>query len=60
MAFKIETVEEYVARNYESKAAFARSLGVTRQQVNRWLSDKFIVLDGKLYSLRLNFDTGER
>ena len=60
MAFKIETVEEYIARNYESKAAFARSLGVARQQVNRWRSSNFVVVDGKLYSLRLNFDTGER
>lgn len=43
---------EYILENYESRTAFAESQNVSKTQVNIWIRDNFIVLNGKLYSPR--------
>ena len=44
---------EYINQHHNgNKAAFARSQGVKRQQVTKWVKGGFIVQDGKLYSPR--------
>lgn len=47
------TLQEYINQHYNgSQAEFARAAGVQRQQVTQWISKKFIVVDGALYSPR--------
>lgn len=42
---------EYIAKNYESQAAFARAVGVKPGQVSYWLSRGYVVIDGSLYGV---------
>lgn len=41
----------YIDLHHQGVAAdFARHMGVTRQQVNKWLSDGWVVINHQLYS----------
>jgi len=44
-----KALTDYIKANYPSKAAFGRSQGITRQQVNVWINNGYIVLDGTIY-----------
>lgn len=44
---------DYIALNYSgNQSAFARHMGVSRQKVNGWISDGWIVVNNQLYSPR--------
>lgn len=44
---------DYIAANFGgNNSEFARHMGVTRQKVNDWLNNKYIVVDNMLYSPR--------
>jgi len=45
-------LSDYIAQNYKSQADFARAQNVARSQVQEWINNGFIVVDGKLYSPR--------
>ena len=49
---RAENLSDYIKRKYESKAAFAKSIGVNRQQVNTWNNGGFVVIRDTLYSQR--------
>lgn len=50
------SVADYIIEcGFESKAEFARSIGVSRQQITQWMDKKFIVIDHVLYSRRRSF-----
>lgn len=40
---------DYISKHYPSKASYARAQGITRQQVNVWVNNGYIVLDGTIY-----------
>ena len=47
------SLAEYIDIKYlGNQADFARTQGVAPAQVTQWLKKDFIVVDGKLYSLR--------
>lgn len=47
------TLRDYIDAFYDcNNSEFARQQGVTRQQVNEWLSKDFIVMHDTLYSPR--------
>jgi len=49
----MQSLRNYIAKKYNSsQSEFARANGVSRQQVTQWLNKDFIVVDGKLYSVR--------
>lgn len=53
MMVKMQSLRNYIAKKYNSsQSEFARANGVSRQQVTQWLNKDFIVVDGKLYSVR--------
>jgi hypothetical protein len=42
---------DYIQQHYGgNQSAFARAMGVPRQQVTRWLVGEWIVYNGRLYS----------
>ncbi|MEB6856429.1 hypothetical protein NA898_03295 [Proteus cibi] len=41
-----------------NKSAFAKSMGVTPQQVTKWVNDDWIIVDGTLYSPRRDLTRG--
>ncbi|ASV45071.1 helix-turn-helix domain-containing protein [Klebsiella phage LASTA] len=44
-------LKEYIDLNFAgNRAAFARSIGTTRQHVNKMLNGEWIVFQGKLWS----------
>lgn len=43
-------LQEYIQKNFASSAEFARACGVLPQQVSKWLSKGYIVVEGKLYA----------
>jgi hypothetical protein len=44
---------DYIAAHFGgNQSEFARHMGVSRQKVNGWISDGWIVVDDKLYSPR--------
>jgi len=44
---------EYIAAYFGgNQSAFARHMGVNRQQANRWINEGWIVVSGTLYSPR--------
>ena len=44
---------DYIAANFAgNQSAFARHMSRSRQKVNGWIKDGWIVVDGKLYSPR--------
>lgn len=46
-------LESYIAVFFGgNQAEFARHMGVNKQQVTKWLKDKWIVMNGSLYSPR--------
>jgi DNA-binding transcriptional regulator YdaS (Cro superfamily) len=46
-------LSEYVMLHFSgNQSEFARHMGVSRQKVNGWVADGWIVVDGKLYSPR--------
>ena len=45
-------LSDYILKKYITQAAFARSQGVTRQQVTKWINADFIVVGGVMYSPR--------
>ncbi|MBW5840757.1 hypothetical protein H0I54_02895 [Yersinia kristensenii] len=47
------SVTEFIIINFGgNKAAFARHMGVTPQQVTKWVNDEWIVVGNKLYAPR--------
>ena len=53
-------LSDYIIKKYITQAAFARSQGVTRQQVTKWINGDFIVVNGKLYSLRRDLNNNNQ
>ena len=52
------TLLEFITARFEgNQSAFARAQGVSRQQVNEWLSKGFIVVGEQLYSPRRELKT---
>lgn len=44
---------DYIEANFSgNQSAFARHMGKSRQKVNGWIRDGWIVVDGRLYSPR--------
>jgi hypothetical protein len=43
---------DYINQNFKSKAEFSRLMGVTPQQVTKWINEDWIFVDNKLYSFR--------
>lgn len=47
------SLPEYIESEFGgNNAAFARHMNVTRQQVTKWINDKWIVESGTLYAPR--------
>jgi len=54
------TLEQFVLTEFKgSKKACAEKLGVWPSQITRWIKNGDIVVDNKLYKMRLNMDKGE-
>lgn len=50
-------LNKYIETNFGgNKSAFARHVGVIPQQVTKWINDKWIIVDGVLYSPRREVD----
>ena len=45
-------LQEYIRINFSSQREFAKMQGVLPQQITPWIRDKFIVVNGVLYSPR--------
>jgi hypothetical protein len=49
----MQLLNTYIEKNFKSnKAAFARHMNVSSQQITRWVNENWVVDDNKLYSLR--------
>ncbi len=45
-----EELKEHIERHHKgNNSAFARSIGVSQHQVQRWLKRNCMVIDGKVY-----------
>ena len=44
-------LSDYIEKHYNgSRVDFAASQSTSKQQVNKWLSGQWLVIDGRLYS----------
>lgn len=51
---------DYINANFAgNQSEFARHMGVSRQKVNKWISDGWVVVGGMLYSPRRSIPEGE-
>ena len=51
----LKSLADYIDENHEgNKSAFARKENVSRQLVNQWINQGYIVADNKLCSVRRN------
>lgn len=48
----LQSLADYIAQNYSSNVDFAKTLGVSKQQVSNWIAQGFMVCDDVLYSKR--------
>jgi hypothetical protein len=49
----MQLLNKYIEKNFKSnKAAFARHMNVSSQQITRWINEDWVVEDSKLYSPR--------
>jgi hypothetical protein len=55
----MKLIDHIAAHHGANQAAFARSQGVQRAQVQQWIKMGCIVVDGKLYSPRRELKTNE-
>lgn len=50
---------DYINANFAgNQSEFARYMGVSRQKVNKWISDGWVVVGGMLYSPRRSIPEG--
>lgn len=45
-------LKDYIEKNFKSQVDFAVYMNVARSQVQRWITDGFIVVGNKMYSPR--------
>lgn len=51
------TLEQFVLTEFKgSRKACSEALGVWPSQITRWINNGDIVIDNKLYKMRLNMD----
>lgn len=46
---EMQTLEDFIAEHFESKAEFARQLGVFPQQISTWQRAGYMVHNGVMY-----------
>jgi len=46
----MQSLEDYIEKNYDSKAAFAKAIGVSRQRVNNFINRGCVVKGGYICS----------
>ncbi len=56
----MRTLKEYIAKHCNgSQVECAKRMGVSKQQMTRYLREDMVVIDGKLYLFRRNVNQDE-